>query len=86
MRSYVTGMPALSESNRIAHEVYKAHLEEIRKRKGDIVVIDLDQKKVLDVINKDEALTLMQRSAVDALHRHIYLLNVNANKPLVWAR
>ncbi len=79
-------MPTLSESNRIAHEVYKAHFEEIRKRKGGIVVIDLDQKKILDIINKDEALTLMQRIAVDALHRHIYLLNVNPDKPIVWAR
>ncbi len=76
-------MPALSESNRIAHEVYKDHLEEIKKRKGDIVVIDLAQKKVIDVIDKDEALTLMQRTA---FHRHIYFLNVNADKPLVWAR
>ncbi len=66
----------------IAHEVYKAHLEEIKKRKGDIVVIDLAQKKVLDVINKDEALTFMQRTA-DALRRHIYLLNINPDKPLV---
>ncbi len=78
-------MPAISESNRIAHEVYKAHLEEIKKRKGDIVVIDLAQKKVLDVINKDETLTFMQRTA-DTLHKHIYLLNVNSDKPLVWAR
>jgi hypothetical protein len=78
-------MPVLSESNRIAHEVYKAHLEEIKKRKGDIVVIDLASKKVIDVINKDEALTLMQRTA-EALHRHIYFLNINADKPLVWAR
>ncbi len=76
-------MPALSESNRIAREVYKAHLEEIKKRKGDIVVIDLAQKKVLDVINKDEALTLMQRTA---LRGHIYLLNVDPDRPLVWAR
>lgn len=80
-----TCMQALSESNRIAREVYKAHLEDIKKRKGDIVVIDLAQKKVLDVINKDEALTFIQRTA-DALHRHIYLLNVNPDKPLVWAR
>lgn len=80
-------MPAFSESNRIAHEVYATHLEEIRKRKGDIVVIDLDKKKVLDVINKDKALTLMQRIAKDAsFHRRIYLLNVNPDKPLVWAR
>ena len=78
-------MPALSESNRIAHEVYEAHFEEIKKRKGDIVVIDLVQKKVLDVINKDEALALIQRTEV-ALHRHIYLLNINPDKPLVWAR
>jgi hypothetical protein len=78
-------MPALSESNRIAHEVYEAHLEEIKKRKGDIVVIDLAQKKVLDVINKDDALTLMQKTP-DYLHRHIYLLNINTDKPLVWAR
>jgi hypothetical protein len=78
-------MPALSESNRIAHEVYKAHLEEIKKRKGDIVVIDLAQKMVIDVINKDEALTLMQKTSY-ALHRNIYFLNVNADKPLVWTR
>ena len=78
-------MQPLSESNRIAHEVYKAHLEEIKKRKGDIVVIDLAQKKVLDVINKDEALTFIQRMA-DDLHRHIYLLNITPDKPLVWAR
>lgn len=78
-------MPALSESNRIAHEVYKAHLEEIKKRKGDIVVIDIAQKKVIDVINKDEALTFIQMTA-DALHRHIYLLNIKSDKPLVWAR
>lgn len=73
-------MPVLSESNRIAREVYKAHLEEIRKRRGDIVVIDLDQKKILDVINKDEALTLIQKTA---LHRHIYLLNVDPDRPLI---
>jgi hypothetical protein len=78
-------MQALSESNRIAHEVFKAHLEEIKKRKGDIVVIDLAQKKVIDVINKDEALTLIQKTAY-ALHRNICFLNVNADKPLVWAR
>ncbi|MDO8726506.1 MAG: hypothetical protein Q7J35_10605 [Candidatus Methanoperedens sp.] len=78
-------MLALSESNRIAHEVYEAHLEEIKKCKGDIVVIDLAQKKVLDVINKDDALTLIQRTA-DALHRNIYLLNINPDRPLVWAR
>ncbi|MDW7727543.1 MAG: hypothetical protein SCH70_10635 [Candidatus Methanoperedens sp.] len=78
-------MPQLSESNRIAHEVYKAHIEEIKKRKGDIVVIDLASKKVIDVINKDEALTFIQRTA-DALHKHIYFLNINADKPLVWAR
>jgi len=80
-----TSMPAFSESNRIAHEVYKTHIEEIKKRKGDIVVIDLTSKKVIDVINKDEALTFIQRTA-DVLHRHIYFLNVNADKPLVWAR
>ena len=79
-------MPALSESNRIAHEVYEAHLEEIIKRKGDVVVIDIDQRKILDVLNKDKALTFMQKIAKDALHRHIYLLNVNPGKPLVWAR
>lgn len=78
-------MPTLSESNRIAHEVYKAHLEEIKKRKGDIVVIDLAQRRVLDVINKDDSLTYIQRTA-DALHRHIYLLNIKSDKPLVWAR
>jgi len=78
-------MPPLSESNRIAHEVYKAHLEEIKKRKGDIVVIDLASKKVLDVINKDEVLTFIQRTT-DALHRHIYLLNISPDKPLVWTR
>jgi chorismate-pyruvate lyase len=78
-------MEALSESNRIAHEVYEAHLEEIKQRKGDIVVIDLARKKVLDVINKDEALTLIQTTA-SALHRQIYLLNINPDKPLVWAR
>ncbi|MCZ7403121.1 MAG: hypothetical protein O8C61_12935 [Candidatus Methanoperedens sp.] len=78
-------MPPLSASNRIAHEVYKAHFEEIQKRKGDIVVIDLVQKKVLDVINKDDALTFIQRNA-DAIHRNIYLLNINLGKPLVWAR
>lgn len=77
-------MPALSESNRIAHEVYRTHLEEVKVRKGNIVVIDLDQKKILDVINKDDALTFIQRFA--ALHRHIYLLNVDPEKPLVWAR
>ncbi len=54
-------MPAFSESNRIAHEVYEAHLEEIRKRKRDVVVIDIDQRKVLDVLNKDKALTFMQK-------------------------
>ena len=79
-------MPALSESNRIAHEVYEENLEEIRKRKGDVVVIDLDQRTVLDVLNKDKALTFMQKNVKDALHRHIYLLNVNPDKPLVWAR
>ncbi len=79
-------MPALSESNRIAHEIYATHLEEIKKRKGDIVVIDIDKKTVLDVINKDKALTLMQKIAKDAFHKHIYLLNVNPDKPLVWAR
>jgi len=78
-------MPPLSESNRIAHEVYKAHLEEIKKRKGDIVVIDLAQKKVLDVINKDEVLAFIQRTS-EALHKHIYLLNIKSDKPLVWAR
>ncbi|MFA4956726.1 MAG: hypothetical protein WC556_07100 [Candidatus Methanoperedens sp.] len=78
-------MSSISESNRIAHEVYKAHIEEIKTRKGDIVVIDLVQKKVLDVINKDEALTFLQKTA-DALHRHIYLLNISPDKPLVWAR
>ena len=78
-------MAALSESNRIAHEVYEAHLEEIKKHKGDIVVIDLARKKILDVINKDEALTFIQRTA-GALRRHIYLLNINPDKPLVWAR
>lgn len=77
-------MPALSESNRIAREVYRTHHEEITVRKGNIVVIDIDQKKVLDVINKDEVLTLIQRFA--ALHQHIYLLNVDPEKPLVWAR
>lgn len=79
-------MPALSESNRIAHEVYEAHIEEIRKRKGDVVLIDLDQKKVLDVVPRDKMLTLMQRISKDALHKHLYLLNVNSDKPLVWAR
>lgn len=78
-------MASISESNRIAHEVYKAHIEEIKKRKGDIVVIDLTQKKVLDVINRDEALTFMQKTA-DVLHRQIYLLNIKSDKPLVWAR
>jgi len=78
-------MASISESNRIAHEVYKAHIEEIKKRKGDIVVIDLIQKKVLDVIYKDEALTFMQKSA-DVLHRQIYFLNIKSDKPLVWAR
>jgi hypothetical protein len=78
-------MPALSESNRIAHEVYDTHLEEIKKRKGDIVVIDLAQKKVLDVIDKDDALTLIQRTT-GALRRHIYLLSIDPDKPLVWAR
>ncbi|VVB84580.1 Uncharacterised protein [uncultured archaeon] len=77
-------MPALSEFNRIAREVYRTHLEEIKVRKGDVVVIDIDKKKVLDVINKDDALTLMQRIA--SLHQHIYLLNVDPDKPLVWAR
>jgi|GEM_PF-3210601 len=76
-------MPALSESNKIARQVYKAHLEEISKRRGDIVVIDLDQRKVLDVIKKDEVLPLMQRTA---LRGHIYLLNINPDRPLVWAR
>ena len=78
-------MPPLSESNKIAHEVYNAHLEEIKKRKGDIVVIDLTSKKVLDVINKDEALTFMQRITY-ALHNQIYFLNISPDKPLVWAR
>lgn len=78
-------MPTLSESNRIAREVYKTHLDEIKKRKGDIVVIDLSQRKVLDVINKDDALTFMQRAA-ETLHRNIYLLNIDPDKPLVWAR
>jgi len=79
-------MPALSESNRIAHEIYEAHIEEIRKRKGDIILIDLDQKKVLDVVPRDKMLTLIQRISTDALHKHLYLLNVNSDKPLVWAR
>ncbi len=78
-------MPVLSESNRIAHEVYEAHLDEIKKRKGDIVVIDIASKKVIDVITKDEALNFIQRTA-DDLHRHIYFLNIKADKPLVWAR
>jgi hypothetical protein len=85
IRSYVFCMAAISESNRIAHEVFNAHREEIKKRKGDIVVIDIAQKKVLDVINKDDALNLIQKTA-GALHRHIYLLNINPDKPLVWAR
>ncbi|MDI6859255.1 MAG: hypothetical protein QMC85_02040 [Methanocellales archaeon] len=75
-----------SRLNKIAHEIYDAHKHEIEERGGDIVVIDIDQREIVDVIDECETLSLIQRMSKKHPSHQIYLLKTDLNKPVVWTR
>jgi len=75
-----------SRLNKTAHEIYDAHKHEIEERGGDIVVIDIDQRKIVDIIDECETLSLIQGISKKRPSHQIYLLKTDPNKPVVWTR
>lgn len=72
-----------SEANRLAHEILEEQKNKI-KGKG-IAAIDLEERKVIEVVKESEALSLLQKLSKEYSNRRIYLLRTEARKPVVWS-
>ncbi|MFQ6003835.1 MAG: hypothetical protein ACE5KJ_08820 [Candidatus Zixiibacteriota bacterium] len=73
-----------SSMNKLAREIFETHKGEI-DREG-IVAIDIDEKKIIDVVDETETLSLIQRLAKEYPSNRIYLLKTDTSKPVVWTR
>lgn len=73
-----------SDANRLAHEILKEHKNKIKGT--GIAAIDIEERKILEVVRESETLSLLQKLSKEYSNRRIYLLKTDAKSPVVWSR
>lgn len=77
-------MEVETDENRLAHEILEK--ERGKLSKGGIAAIDLDEKRVIEVVEGRKTLHLLKRLREKYSGRRIYLLRTDAKSPVIWSR
>lgn len=70
--------------NRLAHEILERERSKILKE--GIAAIDLDEGRVIEVIEDKKTLYLLKKLRQKYSNRRIYLLRTDSKSPVVWSR
>lgn len=73
-----------SDTNRLAHEIFEEQKSKIRKK--GIAAINIEERKIIDVVKESETLSLLQRLSKEYSNKKIYLIRTEPEKPVVWSR
>jgi len=73
-----------SDANRLAHEIFEE--EKIKIKKTGIAAIDIEERKVIEVVKESETLPLLQKLSKEYPNRRVYLLKTDTKNPVVWSR
>lgn len=73
-----------SDANRLAHEIFEEQKSKIKKK--GIAAIDIEDRKIIEVVKENEALPLLQKLSKEYSKRRIYLIKTDSKSPVVWSR
>ncbi len=73
-----------SKANRLAREILEEQKSRVKKK--GIAAIDIDERKIIDVVAESETLSLLQKLSKGYSNRRIYLLKTDSKSPVVWSR